>query len=159
MPADEPKATYCERIRLYPPSNHTARMCRWSFRKYVFNFYEQATVPIHTVKISVITILLGVTLASQRAIGRGYAAVLMFIPAFIGAVLVNTLPSQHKIGLLISYWISSELVSTMMINLLLMLPTVSVFTPFVILLGWVGSIVAGHTKRMSTLVFHLRPPF
>lgn len=34
-----------------------------------------------------------------------------------------------------------------------MLPTVSVFTPFVILLGWVGSIVAGHTKRMSITVF------
>lgn len=27
-------------------------------------------------------------------------------------------------------------------------PKVFVFTPFVILLGWVGSIVAGHTKRM-----------
>jgi len=83
--------------------------------------------------VEIITIWLGVTLASQRAIGRGYAALLMFIPALVGAVLVNTLSSQNKVGLLVSYWIS-----------------ISVFTPFVILLGWVGSIVAGHTKRITT---------
>ena len=93
------------------------------------------------------------TLASQRVIGRGYAALLMFIPALVGAVLVNTLSSQNKVGLLVSYWISSELVFSIVIKLLTVLSTVSVFTPFVILLGWVGSIVAGHTKRMSIMIF------
>lgn len=62
-----------------------------------------------TLKFSVLTIWFGVTLASQRAIGRGYAAILMFIPALLGAILVNTLPSHNKVGLLFSYWISSEL--------------------------------------------------
>jgi len=83
--------------------------------------------------VEILTIWLGVTLASQRAIGRGYAAILMFIPALFGAILVNTLPSHNKVGLLFSYWIS-----------------IFVFTPFAILLGWIGSIVAGHTKRITT---------
>jgi hypothetical protein len=69
-----------------------------------------------TSNISVLTIWLGVTLASQRAIGRGYAAALMFIPAFVGAVLVNTLASHHKVGLLVSYWISSESSSRLVIK-------------------------------------------
>lgn len=56
------------------------------------------------------------TLASQQAIGRGYAAVLMFIPALVGAILVNTLSSQHKVGLLVSYWISSRLGSGSLVN-------------------------------------------
>ena len=38
-------------------------------------------------------------------------------------------------------------------NCSLLLSIVSVFTPFVILLGWVGSIVAGHTKRMPIVIF------
>ena len=76
------------------------------------------TALIRLLNISVITIWIGVTLASQRAIGRGYAAFLMFIPALVGAVLVNTLSSQNKIGLLVSYWISSELVFIIEIKLL-----------------------------------------
>lgn len=57
---------------------------------------------------TVLTIWLGVTLASQRSIGRGYAAALMFIPALLGAILVQKLPSHDKVGLLFSYWISSK---------------------------------------------------
>jgi hypothetical protein len=68
--------------------------------------------------ISVLAIWLGVTLASQRAIGRGYAALFMFIPALVGALLVNTLSSQNKVGLLVSYWISRELVLSIVIKLL-----------------------------------------
>lgn len=41
---------------------------------------------------------------------------------------------------------------------LLMFPTVFVFTPFAILLGWVGSIVAGHTKRMLVILDFSFPP-
>jgi hypothetical protein len=54
------------------------------------------------------TILLGVTLASQPYIGRAYAGVLMYVPAILGAILVSTLPYSNKVGLLFSYWISSE---------------------------------------------------
>ena len=37
LTADESKANYCQWIRFYPPSNHTARMRGWSCRKYVLH--------------------------------------------------------------------------------------------------------------------------
>jgi len=39
--------------------------------------------------------------------GRGYAGALMFAPALLGSILVSTLKSHNKVGLLFSYWISS----------------------------------------------------
>ncbi|KIM48751.1 hypothetical protein M413DRAFT_437931 [Hebeloma cylindrosporum] len=83
--------------------------------------------------VEILTIWLGITVTSWRGIGRGYAAALMFVPALLGSILVSKLPSHDKVGLLFSYWIS-----------------IFVFTPFVILLGWITSIVAGHTKRTTT---------
>lgn len=83
--------------------------------------------------VEILTIWLGVTLASTRLFGRGYTGALMLIPALLGAILVNTLPSHNKVGLLFSYWI-----------------TIFAFSPFAIFLGWVGSIVSGHTKRTTT---------
>ncbi|PPQ93270.1 hypothetical protein CVT25_015268 [Psilocybe cyanescens] len=61
--------------------------------------------------VEIVTIWLGVTLASRRSIGRGYAAALMFIPALLGTILVNKLPSHDKVGLLFSYWSSCLLPS------------------------------------------------
>jgi len=58
--------------------------------------------------VEILTIWLGVTLASTRLFGRGYAGALMLIPALLGAILVNTLPSHNKVGLLFSYWITSK---------------------------------------------------
>jgi ACS family allantoate permease-like MFS transporter len=83
--------------------------------------------------VEIMTILLGVTLASQPYIGRAYAGVLMYVPAILGAILVSTLPYSNKVGLLFSYWIS-----------------ISGIVPFTIFLGWVASITAGHTKRITT---------
>lgn len=62
--------------------------------------------------LAVLTIWFGVALASRKSVGRGYAAVLMFIPALLGSLLVNALPSQNKIGLLFSYWVTSEIFET-----------------------------------------------
>ncbi|EGN95575.1 hypothetical protein SERLA73DRAFT_186666 [Serpula lacrymans var. lacrymans S7.3] len=83
--------------------------------------------------VEIIAIYVGVTLASQWFIGRAYAGVLMYIPAILGAILVNTLPSGNKIGLLFSYWVS-----------------IFAIAPFAIFLGWVSSITSGHTKRITT---------
>ncbi|KJA18418.1 hypothetical protein HYPSUDRAFT_218219 [Hypholoma sublateritium FD-334 SS-4] len=80
----------------------------------------------------ILIVWLGVTLAGQRAIGRGYACVLMFTPGLLGSILVNTLQSNNKIGLIFSYWVS-----------------LFVFTPFAIVLGWIPAIIAGHTKRTT----------
>jgi MFS family permease len=83
--------------------------------------------------VEILVIWLGVNLAAQRQIGRAYACVLMFIPALLGSILVSTLPATNKVGLLFSYWIG-----------------ITVFVPFVILLGWISAIVSGHTKRTTT---------
>lgn len=54
----------------------------------------------------VLTIWFGVVLASTK-VGRGYAGVIMYVPGFLGALLVNLLPSNNKIGLLFGYWLVS----------------------------------------------------
>ena len=58
----------------------------------------------------VVTIWFGVNLVSWKVLGlgRGYASVLLFVPALLGSILVSTLPSHNKTGLLFSYWISSR---------------------------------------------------
>ncbi|KAJ8590946.1 MFS general substrate transporter [Rhizopogon salebrosus TDB-379] len=83
--------------------------------------------------VEILAIWLGVTLASQVLIGRSYSGVLMYIPAILGAILVSALPFSNKVGLLFSYWIS-----------------IFAIAPFPIFLGWVSSIISGHTKRITT---------
>lgn len=72
----------------------------------------------------------------------------MYVPAVLGAILVSTLPFSNKVGLLFSYWISSELPPSLILTFD---HNSSVFAiaPFTIFLGWVGSTTAGHTKRES----------
>ncbi|KAF7311475.1 hypothetical protein MKEN_01049800 [Mycena kentingensis (nom. inval.)] len=82
--------------------------------------------------VVVLTIWAGVTLAGYKPIGRGYAGVIMFIPAILGSILVNTLPNHNKVGLLFSYWL-----------------TIFAITPFAISLGWLSSLTAGHTRRTT----------
>jgi len=59
--------------------------------------------------MTVLFILIAVYLGSYRKIGRGYAGAMMFIPAILGAILLNALPQHKKIGLLFSYWLTSAL--------------------------------------------------
>lgn len=83
--------------------------------------------------VEILTIWLGVRLASSKYIGRAYAGTLMYLPAILGAILVSLLPYSNKVGLLFSYWIC-----------------IFAIAPFTIFLGWVGSITSGHTKRITT---------
>jgi hypothetical protein len=102
---------------------------------------------------TVLAIWLGVTLASQILIGRSYSGVLMYIPAILGAILVSALPFSNKVGLLFSYWISSTFSWPLLVTwhdfTLLFLSLVFAIAPFPIFLGWVSSIISGHTKRMG----------
>ncbi|KAJ6624530.1 major facilitator superfamily domain-containing protein [Mycena sp. CBHHK59/15] len=82
--------------------------------------------------VEIVTIWAGVTLASFKPIGRANAGAIMFIPAILGAILVNVLPSHNKVGLLFSYWL-----------------TIFAITPFAISLGWLSSLTAGHTRRTT----------
>jgi len=83
--------------------------------------------------LDIMVIYLAVNLATRFKNNRAYVGVLWYIPALLGSILVNTLPSHNRVGLLLSYWLN-----------------VFAFAPFAILLGWVGSITAGHTKRTTT---------
>ncbi|KAF9265637.1 MFS general substrate transporter [Marasmius fiardii PR-910] len=83
--------------------------------------------------VEILTIWLGVAMATYKPIGRGYAAIIMFVPALLGCLLVNLLPPHLKVGLLFGYWLS-----------------IFGITPFVIFLGWVSTLTSGHTKRITT---------
>ncbi|EAU88860.2 membrane transporter [Coprinopsis cinerea okayama7 len=82
--------------------------------------------------VEIIYIWAGVAIASIPAVGRGHAAALISIPALVGSLLVNALPSENQVGLLFSYWVS-----------------IFFIVPFPLFLGWVGSIVSGHTKKTT----------
>ena len=99
-------------------------------------------LPLPVVEVS--CILLGILLA--RFIGRGYAGSLMYVPGILGAILVNTLPSDNKIGLLFSYWVSSTCSTACRRDYAKFFSVFSI-CPFAIFLGWVPALTAGHTKR------------
>ena len=105
---DQPKTNHRQPVWIQPHPDYLDWLCRRRRRKYVRDF-SRPIMAFMDCK-TVLTIWLGVTLASQRSIGRGYAAALMFIPALLGAILVQKLPSHDKVGLLFSYWISSKLI-------------------------------------------------
>ena len=58
--------------------------------------------------IAVIVIFCTVTSATYWKNGRAYSAFLAYCVAILGSILVNTLPSSNRVGLLFSYWISGE---------------------------------------------------
>ncbi|KAI0797539.1 major facilitator superfamily domain-containing protein [Abortiporus biennis] len=82
--------------------------------------------------VEIIVIFCTVTSATYWKNGRAYSASLAYCVAIFGSILVNALSSHHKVGLLFAYWIS-----------------ITSIAPFVVILGWVTSTTAGHTKRIS----------
>ncbi|KAI0807659.1 MFS general substrate transporter [Fomes fomentarius] len=83
--------------------------------------------------VEIVVIFCTVTSAAHWKNGRVYSAVLAYAVAILGSILVNTLPSENRVGLLFSYWVA-----------------VTSIAPFVVMLAWVGSTTAGHTKRLTT---------
>ncbi|CDO76435.1 hypothetical protein BN946_scf184781.g12 [Trametes cinnabarina] len=83
--------------------------------------------------VEIIVIFCTVTSATYWKNGRAYSGILAYCVAILGSILVNTLPSSDRVGLLFSYWIC-----------------VTSIAPFVVMLAWVGSTTAGHTKRLTT---------
>lgn len=98
-----------------------------------FNPLETTLLGIVDGAVEIITVWVGVTLATTKGIGRAYSGVAFYLVAILGVILVTNLPDSNKIGLLFSYWLT----------------TFSI-TSFAILLGWVGPLTAGHTKRVTT---------
>ena len=58
--------------------------------------------------IEIVTIWTGVRIAARFANSRAYVGFIYHIPNVIGAILVNTLPWDNKIGLLCSVWITGK---------------------------------------------------
>jgi ACS family allantoate permease-like MFS transporter len=72
-------------------------------------------------------------LAARIPNSRAYIVTLCVVPSVIGCLLVTLLPWRNKVGLLCALW------------------TIDIcFSGFVIILSWVTSTTAGHTKRITT---------
>jgi len=82
--------------------------------------------------VEIATIWTGVTIASRIPNSRAYVAVLYMVPNLIGVFLINFLPWSNKVGLLFAQWTTG--VGT---------------TGFVLMLSWLSSVTAGHTKRVT----------
>lgn len=98
-----------------------------------FNALQTTLLSCADGAITILGICAGVYLSCVPSIGRGYATVLTSIPPLIGSILINVLPGESKIALLFMYWLSYW-----------------VSIPYTIFLGWVTSLVSGHTKRITT---------
>lgn len=82
--------------------------------------------------IEIVTIWTGVKLAARWRNSRAWVSVIYFTPNILGCFLVNFLPWENKVGLLFSVWLTG--VGT---------------TGFVLSLGWLTAVTAGHTKRVT----------
>lgn len=82
--------------------------------------------------VEIIVIFCTVTSATYWPNGRAYSAILAYCVAIFGSILVNALPSDHRVGLLFSYWIA-----------------ITSIAPFVVMLAWSSATVSGHTKRTT----------
>lgn len=72
-------------------------------------------------------------LAARIPNSRAHIISLCLVPSILGCLLVTLLPWRNKIGLLCAMW------------------TIDIsFSGFVIILSWVTSTTAGHTKRITT---------
>ena len=59
--------------------------------------------------VEIVTIWVGVSIASRVPNSRAYVGTLFMIPNILGVFLVNFLPWENKIGLLFSVWITGML--------------------------------------------------
>ena len=94
--------------------------------------YTSANIDLIRIISAVVTIWTAVTLVKRIPNSRAYIGAVYFIPNVLGGILILTLPWSNKIGLLFSIWITG--VGT---------------SGFVLSLGWVTAVTAGHTKRIT----------
>ncbi|KAG6832056.1 hypothetical protein H0H92_005478 [Tricholoma furcatifolium] len=98
-----------------------------------FGYTLGQTTLLGTVDGAVQILIIYGTVSLIPYVGHAGAALLAYIPGIIAAILLITLPSANKVGLLFSYWVS-----------------IFSIAPFAITLGWLNNITAGHTKKTTT---------
>ncbi|KLO10428.1 MFS general substrate transporter [Schizopora paradoxa] len=83
--------------------------------------------------VEIIAIFTAVKIAAAIPNSRSYVGFAWAIPGMIGDILLIALSSHRRVGLLFSYWTS-----------------IWAFACFPMALAWMGSVTAGHTKRITT---------
>ncbi|KAJ7494380.1 MFS general substrate transporter [Mycena galericulata] len=82
--------------------------------------------------VEIVSIGSGVILAARISNSRAYVGCAYLIPSIMAVFLINFLPWSNKIGLLFSIWVTG------------------IDAPsFVLLLSWLSSVTAGHTKKIT----------
>jgi len=83
--------------------------------------------------VEIIAIFTAVKISAAVPNSRSLVGFAWAIPGMIGDILLIALPSHKRVGLLFSYWTS-----------------IWAFACFPMALAWMGSVTAGHTKRITT---------
>lgn len=82
--------------------------------------------------IEIITIWVGISIASRIPNSRAYVGAIFMVPNLLGVFMMNFLPWSNQIGLLFAEWLTG--VGT---------------TGFVLALAWLSSVTSGHTKKVT----------
>ncbi|KAL4071662.1 major facilitator superfamily domain-containing protein [Scleroderma yunnanense] len=98
-----------------------------------FTYFQTTLLACIPGVVEIVTIWTSVKLATIRNDGRAYVGAIYFVPALIGIAVVNLLPWSNKAGLLIGQFMS-----------------ITSVPGFVLGLSWLGTVTAGHTKRVVT---------
>jgi len=99
-----------------------------------FKTWQTTLLSVPSGAVQIISVTVGGLLLRRFPNSRSWIAIGAFVPSVIGAILLMTLPLNNRSGLLVSYYV---------LNL--------GGTPgFVMVLSWVTSATAGHTKKLAT---------
>jgi len=82
--------------------------------------------------VEIVSIASGVILAARIPNSRAYVGCVYIMPSIMAVFLINLLPWSNKIGLLFSIWVTGTAAPS-----------------FVLLLSWLSTVTAGHTKRIT----------
>jgi len=113
-----------------------------------FSFLQTTLLSCVDGVIEIVTIWVGVTIASRIPNSRAYVGAIFFIPNLLGVFLVNFLPWSNKIGLLFAQWIMGQCCSIIFCKSHSRAVVIGL-TGFVLGLSWLSSVTAGHTKRVT----------
>ena len=73
-----------------------------------FNSIETTLLGCVEGVVAIVDITISVTLATRLKNARGYVGASCFLPCIVGALLVNLLPWDDKVGLLIGIWLTGQ---------------------------------------------------
>jgi len=73
-----------------------------------FSFLQTTLLACVDGVIKIVTIWVGINIASHIPNSRAYMGAIFFIPNLLGVFLINFLPWSDKIGLLFAEWITGQ---------------------------------------------------